>query len=126
MGDQAEADQGMAAPATGMGGGKPQFPCEKCGAKLEFAPGTTSLRCPYCGHENPIDVQPPAEGEASVEEIDFTSQLAALQNEATSAETLIVKCDGCGAEVVTAPNVTAMPCPFCGTNIVATARSTKQ
>ena len=28
------------------------FPCQSCGAKLSFSPGTTSLKCDYCGAVN--------------------------------------------------------------------------
>ncbi len=31
------------------------YPCDRCGARLEFAAGTMALRCPYCGHEMDID-----------------------------------------------------------------------
>ena len=31
-----------------------QFPCKQCGASLEFAPGTESLKCPYCGADTRI------------------------------------------------------------------------
>lgn len=27
-----------------------RYPCENCGASLQFSPGEQSLRCPYCGH----------------------------------------------------------------------------
>jgi LSD1 subclass zinc finger protein len=32
--------------------------CKQCGAKLVYAPGTTSLKCEYCGAENEIHVEP--------------------------------------------------------------------
>jgi predicted RNA-binding Zn-ribbon protein involved in translation (DUF1610 family) len=111
------------APATETA--RPQFPCDQCGAKLEFAPGTSSLKCPYCGYENPIDTEPD-EGEAAVEELDFQSQLAELEAGADTEESLAVKCSACAAELTTAPNLTSFSCPFCGTNIVATAHSRKQ
>ena len=28
--------------------------CQGCGANIEYAPGTTVLRCPYCGHEQQL------------------------------------------------------------------------
>ena len=34
------------------------FTCEQCGAVLTYAPGTSELTCPYCGHSNPIVDQP--------------------------------------------------------------------
>ena len=28
--------------------GEKRFPCGQCGAKLEYKPGSTVLKCPYC------------------------------------------------------------------------------
>ncbi|WP_287884844.1 MULTISPECIES: zinc ribbon domain-containing protein [Paracoccus] len=35
-----------------------RYPCENCGASLEFSPGQQSLVCPYCGHEQHIGPGP--------------------------------------------------------------------
>ena len=42
------------------------FPCQNCGAKVEFDPRTRSLKCPYCGHETKVE-----DIDAEVEERDF-------------------------------------------------------
>jgi len=34
------------------------FPCESCGADLEFHIGEQSLKCPYCGHVKQIEHDP--------------------------------------------------------------------
>ena len=101
--------------------GSRQFPCAKCGAKLNFEPGTSSLKCPYCGHENPIAAAPGA-----VVEHDFAEQVAALERRSSTQETLTVKCGACAAEVTAPPNKTSFACPYCGNNIVAVEHSTKQ
>lgn len=31
-----------------------RYPCENCGASLQFAPGQNALKCPYCGHVQTI------------------------------------------------------------------------
>lgn len=31
-----------------------RYPCENCGASLEFSPGQQKLVCPYCGHQQDI------------------------------------------------------------------------
>ena len=46
------------------------FPCVFYGAKLSFAPGTSALRCEFCGAGNDI----PAD-EAGVEELDLEQWL---------------------------------------------------
>ena len=35
-----------------------RYPCDNCGASLEFSPGQQSLACPYCGHEQKIGPGP--------------------------------------------------------------------
>lgn len=35
-----------------------RYPCENCGASLEFSPGQQSLICPYCGHQQDIGPGP--------------------------------------------------------------------
>ena len=49
-----------------MTDGVRQFPCEQCGANVEFAPGKDALACPYCGTVTHI----PDSGEG-IEEHDF-------------------------------------------------------
>lgn len=90
-----------------------QFPCRQCGARLEFAPGTDHLKCPYCGHENPIEqtLEP-------VEELDYQAALAQLAQEAPRDAVARVKCQACAAEVDLPPNTVALACPYCGRPIV--------
>lgn len=97
-----------------------QFPCKACGAKVDFTPGTESLKCPYCGAENEIPAS-----EEDIEELDFESAIAASSAGEEQLEKLTVKCSACAAEVSLEPNVTASVCPFCGANIVAGSVSTK-
>ncbi|NUQ52632.1 MAG: hypothetical protein HUU19_08035 [Phycisphaerales bacterium] len=122
-------------------GGDREFPCARCGAKLLFKPGTDSLHCEYCGHENPIAaarsgagdnaVDGAGDGEIAngavttevVEEIDFERTLAELSAGEGAVEALVVHCDSCGATQTLAANVTSQSCAFCGTPIVAQAVS---
>ncbi len=90
--------------------------CKSCGAILKFAPGTNTLQCEYCGHENEIIVSKEAE---PIVELDF---YANINNESSSnkdtQQLSTVKCTGCGAEATLKPNVTADECAFCGTALV--------
>lgn len=95
-----------------------RFPCQQCGAELQFQPGTTSLKCQHCSFENLIP-----QSEEEIEEIDFHVTAQALRDQAPTQESDVVKCDACGAESSFGPNITASACPFCGTQIVATASS---
>src|SRR3954471_2153734 len=97
-----------------------QFPCKQCGANLQFAPGTHSLTCPYCGAVNEIP-----ESTERVEEQDYMAAFRDCCREEDMAERVTVKCTTCGAETALAPNVTAGRCPFCGGGIVAEGSSKK-
>ncbi len=99
-------------------------PCSKCGADLEFKPGTSSLSCPYCGTENEIE----SSEDAVVEEQDFEKVLAELKKDEENhdtVETLIVKCDVCGAQTTLRENQTAGECAFCGSTMNAQGLSSK-
>ncbi|MBS0196619.1 MAG: hypothetical protein JSR77_07665 [Planctomycetes bacterium] len=96
------------------------FPCTKCGAELEFSPGTTHLACRFCGAENEIP-----QASTAVEEIDYQSVLSDLGDEAPAVECVTIHCDSCGANVTFSPNVTSQACPFCGSNVVAAQSSQK-
>ncbi|MCP5426509.1 MAG: hypothetical protein H6970_15800 [Gammaproteobacteria bacterium] len=91
-----------------------KFPCEACGAGLQYAPGTTVLKCAYCGHENPI----PQGDQARIEELDYRAALQKLSSDQPVIESAAVKCSNCAAEFTFDPRVTAEDCPFCGTPLV--------
>lgn len=93
-----------------------QFPCKDCGANLQYEPGQTHLKCPYCAAENEIAV-----ADAPIEELDFHAFLADAESSAETISPLMIKCEACGAESSLPPNVTADKCPFCGNPIVAQA-----
>jgi DNA-directed RNA polymerase subunit RPC12/RpoP len=97
-----------------------QFPCSQCGAKVEFAPGTDELVCPYCGHQTKI----PSSTDGIVER-DFQSSLVDLGSGAATEEVQSVSCPSCAALVEPPPSAEAFPCPYCGTSIVAIAKSSR-
>ena len=68
-------------------------------ANLQFAPGTRSLKCPYCGALNVI-----AESSERVEEQDFNTAFADCCREEDLHEQITVKCTTCGAETTLAPS----------------------
>jgi len=97
-----------------------QFPCEQCGARVEFAPGTEALKCPYCGNETHI----PSTTEG-VDEIDFLDTVTNhLGDDAETEDVASVQCGSCAALVEPSPSHEAFPCPYCGSSIVA--RETSQ
>jgi len=93
------------------------FPCEGCGADLEFHIGQQGLRCPFCGFEKELDLDP----EAAIREQDFHAMLSSLaqrrrekHRDTASADDLHeVKCGACGATVVFRGALTSSSCAFC-------------
>lgn len=94
------------------------FACCQCGAELQYAPGTTRLKCQYCTAENEIP-----EATEPIEELDFDQALADLSSGQECVDRITIRCDSCRADFEMAPTVTSQSCPFCGSNIVATSRS---
>ncbi|PIE23604.1 MAG: hypothetical protein CSA62_07120 [Planctomycetota bacterium] len=115
------------APGAGFGEEKPPvpserrarfFPCESCGADLEFSPGQQKLSCPYCGHSK--DLSPPnAEGE--VEEQDLEAMLARIEEQRSQKRESRVqgeavqelRCSDCGATVQFVGTMTSQSCAYC-------------
>jgi DNA-directed RNA polymerase subunit RPC12/RpoP len=89
-----------------------QFPCAACGARLEFAAGTTALQCPYCGHQQQVVM----EAERVVREHSFTDWLHSTDKPTGHVGTYGVHCSGCGARTET--DKLSDACPFCGAAIV--------
>jgi hypothetical protein len=82
-----------------------QHPCTGCGAGLEYAPGTTSLRCPYCGAEQDFaaPVVPQQRGWAWAG--------GAPPARVAELPPFSFSCGGCGATASTLD--LAGPCPYC-------------
>ncbi|WP_020661626.1 hypothetical protein [Amycolatopsis benzoatilytica] len=95
------------------------YPCGGCGARLEFAPGSTSLQCPYCGYRQEI-----AQGDRQINEIPF-AQLASLARKPVgSIGKYVFVCQRCGARTET--NETASVCQFCGAPLVIDGNASGQ
>lgn len=90
----------------------PSYRCGGCGARVEYAPGTTALRCPYCGFRQEI-----AAGVREVREHAF-AELATLPRKpvaSVGAHTFV--CQRCGARTET--DALAERCQFCAAPLVA-------
>lgn len=89
-----------------------KYPCEKCGAELQYEPGTVVLKCAYCGHETRIAPT------GTVEELPLESFFdRAVLNPVEESEKLI-HCNTCAAEFTVAPNEVTKACPFCGSVVL--------
>lgn len=104
---RAAGGQTISAPRPG------RFACESCGAVLSYAPGTSHLKCAYCGHANRIAAAP-----VEVVEQELAPALARLGTESPDPTPLPAKCPSCAAEFDLPANLHAAPCPFCGSPVV--------
>ncbi|MEM7545652.1 MAG: primosomal protein N' (replication factor Y) - superfamily II helicase [Pseudomonadota bacterium] len=96
-----------------------KFPCATCGAALEYAPGETVQRCPFCGDTNEIEQADTPWGAAIIAEQDLRAALANRLDEEAMEETRTVHCDSCGADVEFDDKTHAGTCPFCASPVVA-------
>lgn len=93
-----------------------EFPCSKCGGKLEFNPKAGRLKCIYCSNEEDI-----LQDKDDVQEISYDDFLATkkVKTVLLSETALEVACPSCRARVAFEPPDVAGKCPFCGTSIVS-------
>lgn len=91
------------------------FPCEECGADLEFSIGQQVLQCPYCGRTKNL-----APSESEIRENDLALALERLKareplTESTSGPSDVheIRCESCGANVVFQGTLTSSTCPYC-------------
>lgn len=95
------------------------FPCDGCGADLEFHIGDQRLKCPYCGFIKEIEIAP----DARIQEQDYHAmieRLRILQAAGTELEVpgySEVRCESCGGNVVFQGTLTSTACPYCGSPI---------
>ena len=96
-----------------------EYPCAGCGARVEYAPGTTALRCPYCGFEQQLATPDRTVREHAIDELATLPRkpLATL-----AAHTLV--CRKCGAQ--TQSDAIADRCQFCAAPLVADVTSGEQ
>jgi predicted RNA-binding Zn-ribbon protein involved in translation (DUF1610 family) len=97
-----------------------QRTCGQCGAKLDFAPGTSALKCPYCGFELPI-----SQSAAPIAELDYQAFLEKAVGEKETLDAQRIQCNKCGAETTVPAEMTAGICPFCGANMVSSGSASR-
>lgn len=115
--DQSDELTGSTASAgASTGQDKPRiFPCESCGADLEFNIGVQNLRCPYCGFVKELAT----DEAAAVAEQDYESALERLAQHRSEGATDLpdareVHCSSCGAVVRFTGTLTSQACAYCG------------
>jgi hypothetical protein len=95
------------------------FPCGGCGARVEYAPGTNVLRCPYCGYQQQVAQTGQQVREHAIEE------LATLPRKPVARiAPYVFVCQKCGAS--TQSTALSGSCQFCGAPLVADANAGDQ
>lgn len=106
------------------------FPCEGCGADLEFRIGDQKLACPFCGFIKEIELSE----DAAVVEQDFQAMLGRLrewrkqiaqkkldqgdaEHAGDSTTRNELRCDSCGGNVEFIGTLTSTHCPYCGSPV---------
>jgi DNA-directed RNA polymerase subunit RPC12/RpoP len=87
------------------------FPCPGCGSRVEYAPGTAVLRCPYCGFQQQI-----AATQAVVQEHGYDAWFAGPRKPVAQVGRYVLHCQGCGARTET--DHISDRCQFCGAPVV--------
>jgi len=104
-------EQRMTPPAPDGSAAPHSYPCVGCGARIEYAPGTNALRCPYCGREQAV-----AAGDRPVREHPV-AELALPRKPVGSVGTYVYVCGTCGAKTET--DALSERCQFCAAPLVA-------
>lgn len=98
-----------------------RFPCAQCGAALNYAIGTRSLECPYCGHLNAISTTTDR-----LRELDYHAALRQLQNSGqVESVSSMISCPNCAATFALDAHLHSGDCPFCGTAVVTQTSESK-
>lgn len=97
------------------------FPCESCGADLEFHIGQQTLRCPFCGFTKDF-FSGDSSGEERVAENPLEETLQRLVElrrggDSDVAATQVMECSYCRAKVEFTGTLTSTRCAFCGSPV---------
>lgn len=90
------------------------FPCEQCGAGMEYAPGTTTLVCNHCGFVKQIPQSAEEIQELPFERFVREGDVVEKVMQGVQGER---RCTGCGAIVMMSSTTVTEECPFCGTHL---------
>jgi LSD1 subclass zinc finger protein len=89
------------------------FGCTSCGAELKYKPGSSHLKCEYCGAENDIPVL-----QTEIEELDFNSFLDTASRKEEQLTIHAVKCESCGANSSIDSKIESTFCAYCGSPLI--------
>lgn len=87
--------------------------CINCGAELLYAPGTTELKCEYCGHSETIS---PTKND--FEELELKPYLNEMGGQSHSEEISMLHCKNCGANQHIEEHYKSLHCIYCSMPLI--------
>jgi len=110
-----------APPATGA---TRRYVCTQCGGKRSFTPDGHALTCAYCGREEWLATA--FERAMVLREQDLAVALATAKGHTMPTAVRSIRCQGCGASFVLAPETMSTMCAYCGSVYVAEQIETRE
>jgi DNA-directed RNA polymerase subunit RPC12/RpoP len=87
--------------------------CVNCGAELRYAPGTTELKCEYCGYTQEIPAS-----EKSFKELELKPYLNEMGSQSHSEAITMLHCKNCGANQHVEENYKSLHCVYCSMPLI--------
>ncbi len=87
--------------------------CKNCGAELLYAPGTTELKCEYCGYKQEI-----AASDLGFEELELKPYLESLGKQSHTEEISMIQCKNCGANQHIEEHYKSLHCVYCSMPLI--------
>ena len=108
------------------------FKCPQCGGGMEYDSEQGMLLCRSCGFEQAIEDAPeteesdvvtvePFDSSVIPDEAEFTKEPEKKEDVFYEEEQEFI-CNGCGASIITEPEISATKCPYCGSAVAFEAR----
>jgi DNA-directed RNA polymerase subunit RPC12/RpoP len=101
-----------------------RYVCTQCGGAMAFTPEGNALACEYCGQRQWLGDL--SENNALLVEQNLIAALATVKGHSKPAAMRAVKCQGCGASFVLAPQTLSANCAYCGSAYVAEQIETRE
>lgn len=87
--------------------------CVNCGAELKYKPGTTSITCEYCNHEELISQEL-----NNFEELELKPYLNEMGGQSHSEQVTMLLCKNCGANQHVQENYKSLDCVYCASPLI--------
>ena len=87
--------------------------CINCGSELKYKPGTTSITCEYCGHQEKISLET-----SKFEELELYPYLDSMGSQKNSEEISMLQCKNCGANQHIEENYKSLHCVYCSMPLI--------